>query len=150
MKPSDDNPPALPVVAHHKVFTTGQTMLDKFAGDALQGMLASGANWHKQDEIAKAAYVQAEAMLEVRKRLYAEKPEPLQQAKKVPPADDELTEGHYRLISERSEYKSIAWRAEGDSWRVVGNPQSFTLKDLRQRGWEVEGLVENMTTTGVK
>lgn len=51
--------------------------------------------------------------------------------------------GYYRFTSERASYKSIAQYINGD-WYLIGEENPVTLEEINRRGWEVEGMVENM------
>ena len=57
-----DDRPDFPVVSHHEVYTTGMTLRDYFAGQALMGMVQV-FNDIDEEQIAELAYLQADAML---------------------------------------------------------------------------------------
>lgn len=60
--------PALPVIAGNNIYSTGMTLRDWFAGQALIGIVARGKTLGVVDS-ARDAYLIADAMLKVRKEL---------------------------------------------------------------------------------
>lgn len=67
--PSKDGGPAFPIVSDD-LCAPGMTLRDYFAAAALQGMLASSSvgDALAEPDYAKAAYIQADAMLAERNR----------------------------------------------------------------------------------
>jgi len=76
------NPQAYPGqdgIGEHAVMNTGMTLLDHFAGLAMQAEIGTGDGGHI-DDIAERAYLQAERMLKARiKMIEAMKNEPIEE-----------------------------------------------------------------------
>lgn len=64
----DKQRPAFPVTAGQQVYTTGMTLRDWFAGQALAGICGDGipGSHHNPVSTARAAYDYADAMLSTR------------------------------------------------------------------------------------
>lgn len=64
MHMKNDGGPARPVVAHHEVYSTGMSLRDWFAGQAMQGLIANARlGVATNAAIAADAYAMADAML---------------------------------------------------------------------------------------
>ena len=70
MKEINDGGPAFPVIAEHGLghISNGMTLRDWFAGQALVGYLAQPGPNADDSEIAKMAYVRADAMIAERNK----------------------------------------------------------------------------------
>lgn len=67
MTDTKDDDPAFPVTAGQQVYATGMSLRDYFAGQALEGMLASNMNGPAED-FARRSYLTADAMLRAREQ----------------------------------------------------------------------------------
>lgn len=54
-----------------------------------------------------------------------------------------MKDGYYRFKCERSITKSIAQHIKG-RWFLIGEADPVSLDEINRRGWELDGIVENM------